>query len=225
MKRSDLIRDLVGAICDVVRDRPTRVAFDGIDAAGKTTLSNEVAIALDNCGRQIVRASIDGFHNPKIVRRRDDSAEGYFRCSFNYPALIDSLLAPLGPNGSRAFRRAVFDFRADAEVDAAQEVAAPNAILLFDGVFLLRHELRGYWDLAIFVEADFATAIARAEVRDRELFGDATAIRQRYESRYVPGQKLYLEQEQPKHFADFWVINNSFDNPHLERKTRRTISG
>ena len=225
MKRSDLIRNLAGAVCDAVRDYPTRVAFDGVDAAGKTTLANEVAIALEGCGRQIIRASIDGFHNPKTVRRRDDTAEGYFRSSFNYAALIDSLLAPLGLNGSRAFRRAVFDFRADAEVDAAQEVAAPNAILLFDGVFLLRHELRGYWDLAIFVEADFATAIARAEVRDRELFGDATAIRQRYESRYVPGQKLYLEQEQPKQFADFVVINNSFDNPHLERKTRRTISG
>ena len=225
MKRSDLIRNLAGAVCDVVRDHPTRVAFDGVDAAGKTTLANEVAIALEGCGRQIIRASIDGFHNPKIVRRRDDSAEGYFRCSFNYPALIDSLLAPLGPNGSRVFRRAVFDFRADTEIDAEQEIATPNAILLLDGVFLLRHELRDYWDLAIFVEADFATTVARAEVRDRKLFGDATAVRQRYESRYVPGQKLYFEQEQPRQFADLVVINNNFDNPRLERNTGRTIPG
>jgi len=223
VKRSDLIRDLACAVCDVDRDHPTRVAFDGVDAAGKTTLAGEVALALEGCGRQIIRASIDGFHNPKIVRRRDDSADGYFRYSFNYPALIDSLLAPLGPNGSRVFRRAVFDFHADAEIDAEQEVAATNAILLLDGVFLLRHDLRDYWDLAIFVEADFATTVARAEDRDRELFGDAMAVRQRYESRYVPRQKLYLEQEQPKHFADFVVVNNSFDNPHLERNTGRKI--
>jgi uridine kinase len=225
VKRSDLIRNLAGAVCDVVRDHPTRVAFDGVDAAGKTTLAGEVATALEDCGRQIIRASIDGFHNPRVVRRRDDSAEGYFRSSFNYAALIDSLLAPLGPNGSRMFRRAVFDLRADAEVVVEQEIAAPNAILLLDGVFLLRHELRGYWDLAIFVEADFATTVARAEVRDSKLFGNASAVRQRYESRYVPGQKLYLEQEQPKDCADFVVINNSFDNPRLERNTGRTIPG
>ena len=225
MKRSDLIRNLAGAVCDAVRDYPTRVAFDGVDAAGKTTLANEVAIGLEGCGRQIIRASIDGFHNPKAIRRQDDSAEGYFRYSFNYPALIDSLLAPLGPNGSRVFRRAVFDFRADTGIDAEQEIATPNAILLLDGVFLLRHELRDYWDLAIFVEADFATTVSRAEVRDSKLFGDVTAVRQRYESRYVPGQKLYLEQEQPRQCADFVVINNSFDNPSLERKTGRTISG
>jgi uridine kinase len=216
VNRTDLIRELATTILGRALPHPTCVAIDGVDAAGKTTLANEIAAVLNTSSRQIIRASIDGFHNPKHIRRRDDTAEGYFRNSFNYQALRDHLLTPLGPNGSRLFRRATFDFGTDAEVVSERELAAPDAILLLDGVFLLRGELRTHWDLSIFVEADFETTVARAEVRDRELFGDAAAVRQRYESRYIPGQRLYLEQEQPRHFADIVVSNNDFSNPRLE---------
>ena len=216
MNRTDLLRELAMAILGRALPHPTCVAIDGVDAAGKTTLANEIAAVLNTSSRQIIRASIDGFHNPKHIRRRDDTADGYFRNSFNYQALRDHLLAPLGPNGSRLFRRATFDFRTDAEVVSERELAAPDAIFLLDGVFLLRSELRTHWDLSIFVEADFETTVARAEVRDRELFGDAAAVRQRYESRYIPGQRLYLEREQPRRFADIVVSNNDFSNPRLE---------
>lgn len=216
MNRSDLLRDLAALIVSQVRSHPTRVAFDGVDAAGKTTLANDIREQLASCGRQVIRASIDGFHNPKAIRRRDDSPEGYFRNSFNYAALAENLLAPLGPNGSRLFRRADFDFRSDLNIDSEAERADADAILLIDGIFLLRSELRAHWDLSIFVEADFEKTVSRAEVRDRELFGSTSAVRHRYESRYVPGQRIYLEQEQPKRFADIVVVNNDFDRPRIE---------
>jgi len=220
VNRTDLVHELAAIIVGEVRPHPTRVAIDGVDAAGKTTLANEIAAVLAPGSRQVIRASIDGFHNPKHIRRRDDSGTGYFRDSFNYQALCDNLLTPLGPHGSRQFRRAAFDFRADAEVVSGCEVAAHDAILILDGVFLLRTELRTHWDLSIFVHADFETTLARAQVRDRELFGDADAVRQRYESRYVPGQRLYLEQERPRQFADIVVFNSDFSNPYFELAER-----
>jgi uridine kinase len=39
---------------------PTRVAIDGVDAAGKTTLDDELAEVLRERGRGVIRASIDG---------------------------------------------------------------------------------------------------------------------------------------------------------------------
>lgn len=216
MNRSGLLRELAALIVSQVRSHPTRVAFDGVDAAGKTTLANDIRDQLASSGRQVIRASVDGFHNPKSIRRRDDSPEGYFRNSFNYTALTEVLLDPLGPNGSRRFRRAVFDFRTDSKIASEAETADANAILLIDGVFLLRSELRAHWDLSIFVEADFENTVARAELRDRELFGSTAAVRDRYESRYVPGQRIYLEQEQPKSFANIVFVNNDFDRPRIE---------
>src|SRR5262249_48623606 len=125
------------------------------------------------------------------------------------------LLAPLGPGGSRRYRTAVFDFRTDAPVDAPLQEAPADAVLLFDGVFLLRSGLRTHWDFSIFVEADFATTVARAELRDRALFGDAAAVRRRYETRYVPGQRIYLESERPRTRASVVVVNDDPAHPTL----------
>jgi uridine kinase len=208
--RERLIQELASQIARLERPHPLRVAIDGVDAAGKTTLADELAPAISGFGRPVIRASIDGFHNPAAVRRQRGplSPEGYFLDSFNYPALRRELLDPLGPGGSLKFRRAVFDFRRDQPVDAPLEHAAPDAILLFDGVFLLRHELREYFDFSIFVNVEFAVALARAERRDRDLFGSADEVRRRYQERYVPGQRLYLNSARPQEWASVVVDNN-----------------
>jgi uridine kinase len=217
MTRRELVLELALRISRVPCAHPVRVAIDGVDAAGKTTLADELVAPLERLGRRVVRASIDGFHNPASVRYRlgETSGEGYFRDSFNYPALVESFLHPLGPAGDRQFRRAVFDFRADTPVESPAENAPENDVLLFDGVFLLIPELRPYWDYSIFVRAAFEVTIARAEVRDRELFGSSSKTRDRYEQRYVPGQRLYLSEADPERHASVIVDNDDVTRPSL----------
>ena len=43
-----------------------RVAIDGVDGAGKTTLPDELAPVIEGAGRGVVRASIDGLGNVSI---------------------------------------------------------------------------------------------------------------------------------------------------------------
>lgn len=217
MKRQELIDEIASRIVAVIRPHPVRVAIDGVDAAGKTTLADELVPALSNLGRPVIRASVDGFHNPAAIRKRRGalSPEGYYRDSFNYPALIDGLLRPLGPGGSLAFRRAVFDFRKDATVNAPVESAKPNAILVFDGVFLLRSELRAHFDFSIFLRADFAVTLPRAEQRDLSLFGDIDEVRRRYRERYIPGQQLYLTSVEPEGWASLVIDNNDPKRPAI----------
>lgn len=217
MQRLACVAVLAEVIAQQPRDRPLRVAFDGVDAAGKTTLADEVAAVLERHEHDVLRASIDGFHNPRHERYGDPSGRGYYERSFNHSLLIESILAPLGPGGTRRFRRAGFDFRTDAAVEAPEEIASDGAILLFDGVFLLRPELRACWDFSVFVDASFETTLARAEQRDRQLFGDANAVRARYVERYIPGQRLYLETVRPRDRADVVVDNNDVTSPSLIR--------
>ena len=127
--------------------------------------------------------------------------------------LIESLLAPLGPSGSRQYVPAVFDYRTDSEVQIPIRAAEENAVLLFDGVFLLRPELREHWEFTVFVAAAFEVTLARAMELDLALFGSAEAVTERYEQRYIPGQELYFEECQPEERAKVVVDNNDARNP------------
>ncbi len=120
MPREQLLDQLTALVVAITCSHPLRVAIDGIDAAGKTTLADELAPLIEAQGRPVIRASIDGFHHPRSVRYRrgPDAPEGYYEDSFDYTALRAMLLDPLGPQGNRRYRRAVFD------VDAAKSCMA-----------------------------------------------------------------------------------------------------
>jgi uridine kinase len=113
----------------------------------------------------------------------------------------------LGPGGSRVFRTAAYDVRADHPLAAPLKQAAPNAVLLFDGVFLFRPELAGCWDLRIYLDISFEESLRRALTRDLPVLGSREVIEERYRRRYIPGQKLYLAACCPRDTAD-WVIDH-----------------
>ena len=211
MKRAELIDLLIGRIAAVVRPHAVRVGIDGVDGVGKTRLADEMAKAHGPQGRQVIRASIDGFHNPRRVRYQlgRNSLEGYFRDSFNHEALTSVLLTPLGPAGDRRYRRKIFDYRTDSEVHAPIETASTDAILLFDGVFLHRPELRSHWDISFFLDAPFETTIARVARRDGSS-PDPAAPENR---RYVEGQQLYLKTCEPKRAATLVINNEDLGSP------------
>jgi uridine kinase len=217
-ERSSCLEILTRLILEVERSHPARVAIDGPDAAGKTTLADELAPLIERSGRPVIRASVDGFHRPRAARhaRGRDSAEGYYRDSFDYAALRAALLDPLGPGGSREFRRRVFDYRIDETVAAPTERAAANSVLLFDGVFLLRPELIDAWDMRVFVAVPFSETQRRAAVRDTAYFGSEAEALRAYAGRYVPGQQLYFAEARPQETADVVVDNEDPDRPRLE---------
>lgn len=217
LSRSGLLERLVRLVESTDRDHPTRVAIDGPDAAGKTTFADELAVVLRDAGRQVIRASIDGFHRPRAQRyaRGRDSAFGYYMDSFDYEALRSCLLDPLGPGGSREYRAAVFDFRDDRPATGRTALAPKRAVLVFDGVFLLRPELRGCWDVRIFVSVSFSVTLRRALLRDLALFGSADAVERRYRLRYIPGQELYFSEARPEEAADAVIVNDDPAAPVL----------
>ena len=60
MKRTEIIEKLAREISRQKRPHPVRVAIDGVDAAGKTILADELVKPIETLGRKVIRASIDG---------------------------------------------------------------------------------------------------------------------------------------------------------------------
>ncbi len=91
--RGAVLDELAAVICEIQLTHPVRVAINGVDGAGKTRFADELFAPCLKSGREIIRASIDGFHNPRSIRyaRGKLSPEGYFRDSFDNDALINSL--------------------------------------------------------------------------------------------------------------------------------------
>jgi uridine kinase len=192
-------------------ERIVRVAIDGVDGAGKTTFADELADVMRTLDRPVIRACVDGFHNPRVVRYRRgrSSPEGYFEDAYNYAALKAHLLEPLSPGGSRRYSTAVFDHITDMPVSVPEREAPPSSILLFDGIFLHRPELFPYWDASIFLQVDFAVSVRRCATRDGSS-PDVTAIANR---RYVEGQRLYLLACEPAKRATMLIDNNDLSRP------------
>ena len=184
-----------------------------MDGAGKTHFANELAAELTPRGTPVIRASTDSFHNPAAHRHRQGrkSPRGYYEDSYNYEALIKLLLAPLSPGGTGNYTREIYDYRTDSPITAAQEQAAPGAILIFDGIFTHRNELKAYWDYSIWLEVPFTVSIPRMSHRDN------TNPDPTHESnkRYTAGQELYIAECSPQTQATIQINNTNLTNPTI----------
>ena len=213
--RADLLDRLVGTIESVTIPHPLRVAVDGPPAAGKTTLADELALLLRSRGREVIRASTESFQLPRAqrYRRGEFSPEANYHDSFDYDTLRRVLLDPLGPDGDRRYQHAVYDLHTDTAVSQPAKTATADAVLLLDGVFLLRPELIDRWDLSIFVSAPFERILDRARIRDLALLGSTAEVERRFRTRYIPAQKLYFAAARPADHADIIVHNDEPRKP------------
>lgn len=125
------------------------------------------------------RLSIDDFHHPPEVRHaRGEGPDSYYEDTFDMDA----------------FRRAVEGIRDDV-------------VLVADGIFILKPELRALWDLSVFLTGDRAALLERAIARD--------GMAERYATRYVPGETRYLDEIGPDRLADLVVDTTDPDRPRL----------
>ena len=191
------------------------VAVDGPDAAGKTTLADQIAAA---CSVPAVRASVDGFHRPRSMRygRGELSAEGYYRDAFDHTALIAECLLPFR-DGHDVVTTATFDLSADQAGVRTSGAVPARAVLVVDGVFLLREELRDLWTLSVHLRVSPRVTLRRAVRRDLDRFGSVVEVERRYLTRYLPAQSLYQAEGDPESVAHVVVDNEDPDEPVVER--------
>ena len=208
---------LIAEIAEFIRHHATgsilRVGIDGVDGVGKTVFADTLARVIGTLGRPVIRASVDSFHNTREIRYRQGktSPHGFYADSYNYVELRKVLLDPLGPAGSRVYCPAIFDHTVNAPVTACWWIANPDAVLVFDGIFLHRRELRDVWDLSIFLDAPFAITIPRGAGRGPGYgSADVDAVSNR---RYIEGQRLYLQENDPQNRANLVIDYSDFTHP------------
>lgn len=210
-ERDVFLAALLDRILAAQTDGILRVAINGVDGSGKTRLADELTPLLQAKSSNVIRASIDGFHNPRAVRyaKGKTSSEGFYRDSFNVLAFEELLLKPLSHGGNLCYKNTCFDHVTDSNVEMDFIKAETPAILLVDGIFLFQPKLRGYFDLKIFLDVPFETSYARMAVRD----GSPIDPNAPENKRYLDGQKLYIEECKPQQQADILIDYSDLARP------------
>jgi uridine kinase len=215
--RNQVVEAIARHILSLNLRHPIRVGIDGITASGKSTFARELAQILKESGRTVVTATLDGFHHPRARRyeKGRESPEGYYFDAYNYPAIIEHLLLPLGPVGSLKFKTQVFDHLKDQPVESEATSISRDAILVVDGSFSLRNELRPHWDVSIYLKVAFEIAEQRASERDAADFGSSEHARRVTRNRYHGAHRLHNQIASPAEHAQFVVCNDDPSNMSL----------
>jgi uridine kinase len=174
------------------RDRPSPVlvAIDGHSAAGKSSLARAVAALRPDA--TIVQT--DDFYRPLDVefRNRLDAAGGYAQY-YDWQRLEAEVLQPLRSGRAARFRK--YDWAANALGD--WDDVRPEGVILVEGCYSARPELRTYYDAVVVVTA---SPMAR-QLRQRQR-NDAAAV---WLERWDAAERHYFEHHRPDIDADLVV--------------------
>lgn len=210
-------------IAAIQKTTPILLCIDGIDGSGKTFFARKLAAAVAQTGKNVVLCAVDDFHNPQKIRYQKGqfSPLGFYEDSYNYRRLIADLLLPFA-TGRGSYIAALFDVDRDLSLATKRQPVPENAVLIVEGIFLQRSILANYWDLKIFLEVDFETALNRTVARAKDIrrIGQKAAIIERYQTRYIPGQALYFAEAKPRQNADIVIDNSDYANPLVREKTQ-----
>lgn len=204
------LRDVVERILDCRRSVPAArsalVAVTGIDGSGKGYVTARLLSALQARGVRAAGIHADGWlHLPDRRFREVEPAEHFYLHAFRFEEMFDRLVLPLRDHRSitleaefteetaTEYRKHVYDVR-DAD------------IVVVEGIYLLRRPFRGHFDLSIWVDCSFQTALERAITRAQEGLPLEETTRA-YERIYFPAQELHFARDRPRDAATC-VLNN-----------------
>jgi uridine kinase len=188
--------DLLRAITDrgrALRGRPVVVAVDGHSAVGKSTMARSLSVKL---GAAVVPC--DDFYRdePEEVRLAYDAAEGVRRY-FDWERMATEAVLPLRTNMVATYRP--FDWQAGRGL-GNEVTIEPAPILILEGVYSARPELRSHLDLAVLVQAPAATRLRRQ--RERHDPHD-------WERRWDLAERHYFKTVCPQSAFDFIISGES----------------
>ena len=178
---------LVRAV-DVVRGERGRavVAISGFGGSGKSTLAERLRLHYGVGSRQVVR--VDDFI---VDRGRGDGLLGGFDW-----ARLQTVLADV--RAGRPLRYRANDFEGRAREEIAEDLPA---VVIVEGIRLLRPELDRYFDLRVWIDCPLEVAAARGRRRD-EHDGAGAAHLAIWEAEWVPKDRAYFEACRPDLLAD-----------------------
>ncbi len=166
------------------------VAIDGPSAAGKSTLARQIS---ERLGCPIIEGD-DFYADIDDAERAELEAEEGYRHYFDWRRLRNEVLIPLSLGRPARYRP--WDWSSGTGFGDEIKVK-PGSVVIVEGIYMLRPQLLGYWDLMIWVDAP-------ARLRhDRQLARNENSLE--WIERWTAAEKWYIKNLEPRKIADLVI--------------------
>ena len=216
----DIVRKILERRANISTARSVLVGVSGIDGCGKGYLAAQLQAHLALHGVIPAVLNVDGWLN--LPEKRFDQfapATNFYENAIRLDQFFSELVLPLR---DRRSIHLVADFVEETASNYRQHIYDYKevSVVLVEGVFLFKPQYRKHFDLAIWIDCSFPTALARAIDRAQEGLPPANTIAA-YETIYFPAQRIHLAQDKPHESADLIFENDIFiKRPGLNRLRR-----
>lgn len=159
---------------------------------------------------------LDGWLNlPSVRFSQINAARNFYERAIRFDDLFERLVLPL--KTSR---------HAEVETDFTEETALTYRretysfddmdVILLQGIFLLKQQYRQLYDLSIWIDCTFETALERAIERGQEGLPPDEVTRA-YQTIYFPAQRIHFEIDHPQQAASIVFRNDGRLSQQAER--------
>lgn len=218
------IDEVVDRILDrravVPENRSLLVGISGIDGCGKGFIARQIEARLEQRAVASALINVDGWLNlPDKRFDRNAPAQTFYESAIRFDEFFSDLVMPLRDH------RSVY-----LEADFAEETAKEYrkhiynfrnlAVILVEGIFLFKQAYRSLFDLTMWVDCSFSTALARALERSQEGLPPAKTIAA-YWTTYFPAQEIHFNRDNPRAAADLIYDNDPYTIEHCSLASRQ----
>ena len=213
----EVVRKILERRANIPESRSLLVGVSGIDGCGKGYLARQLQAYLALHGIIPAILNVDGWLNlPQMRFDRSAPAVNFYENALRLDQFFSQLVLPLRDRRSIHLEA---DFVEETTPDYRKHTYDYDdvSVALIEGIFLFKAQYRKYFDLAIWIDCSFPTALARAIDRAQEGLSPANTIAA-YDTIYFPAQRIHLAQDKPRENADLIFENDTFaKQPDLSR--------
>ena len=176
----------IAQVIETSTKRPYLIGIDGRSGAGKSILSERLNERLPN----VVVVHVDDFYQVMLAVAREslDAEQGYYQY-FDWNRLRQQVLIPLSIRKMARYQR--YDWVKESLAENLE--VKPQGIIIVEGVYSIRPELRKYYDLCIWIETSERERLRRQIAR-----GENTI---EWIQRWAAAEIFYVENFCPQRFA------------------------
>jgi uridine kinase len=187
--------------------RAVLVGISGIDASGKGFVAAKLARELEKRAWNVAVINVDDWLNlPPIRFNPRDPAAHFYEHAIRFNDTFEQLVLPLrdtrGANvksdvateTATAFRKHHYEFH---NID----------VVILEGIFLFKSAYRHLFDVKIWIDCSFATALQRAITRCQENL-PPRQTKLVFETIYFAAQQIHRDRDDPRGAADIILAND-----------------